>query len=59
MGVEAAVQQAVETDTAGVPCGVSKWIRSSLRQLKVKLAGIGFTQPHEHQTLAQTTKIFA
>jgi Rhodopirellula transposase DDE domain len=46
MGVEAAVQQAVETDTAGDPCGVSKWIRSSLRQLKVKLAGIGFLLSH-------------
>jgi Rhodopirellula transposase DDE domain len=44
--VEAAVQQAVENDIAGDPCSASKWIRQSLRCLKVKLASIGVLLSH-------------
>jgi hypothetical protein len=41
-----ALQTAVEADTAGDPCGASKWIRTSLRYLRVKLASIGVLLSH-------------
>jgi Rhodopirellula transposase DDE domain len=44
--VEAAVQKAVENDTAGDPCSASKWIRQSLRCLEIKLASIGVLLSH-------------
>lgn len=36
----------VEAETAGDPCGNSKWIRQSLRQLKAKLANVGVLLSH-------------
>jgi hypothetical protein len=40
------VAQAVEADTAGDPCGPSKWVRQSLRHIKATLAGIGVVISH-------------
>jgi len=36
----------VEADTAGDPCGASKWIRQSLRGIKAKLVGMGVLLSH-------------
>jgi Rhodopirellula transposase DDE domain len=36
----------IEADTAGDPCGASKWIRQSLRWLKASLASLGFLLSH-------------
>lgn len=44
--MEASLQRVVENDTAGDPCGASKWIRQSLRCLQVKLASIGVLLSH-------------
>jgi len=40
------VQAVVEGDTAGDPCGGSKWIRQSLRNIQVTLLGLGVFLSH-------------
>lgn len=40
------MQAVVAADTAGDPCGSSKWIRQSLRGIKAKLASVGVLLSH-------------
>lgn len=36
----------IEADTAGDPCGASKWMRQSLRQIQASLVSLGVLLSH-------------